>query len=704
MERLCILICNSLAPEISHVLQSGNYPDVTLKSFPAVCIGCSINDQRIMEIIGDDPGQYSKIVVFVSSCRGKKNISNIQLKNVEIFRLEQCFEILFPLPAIYHFINQGNYLISNGWLRNYNRHIREWGFVPNSAKSFFGESIRKIVLLETGLPGDYTTNLNALSEYMGLSYEIFPIGTSHLKSILDSVILSWKNENERKIFNNRIAKFARESADYSLVFSHLKNLIDRTDEKIIIQEINNLLNLLFAPELLVYHQYFNGIETNTTDRTSTIFNPEESLTIEIRHQNETLGLFEVIKVRFPQFIPQYKPMEQVVSQIGGLAISNARRFSELEQTRFALSLSEEHFRTMFEQAPLGIALVNSLAGQIIDVNSKFAEIAGRKREEMRTIDWMSITHPDDIQEDLDNMVRLNSGEIPGFKMNKRYFKPDGTIVWVSMTIEPIKVVDKSKPFHLCMIEDITERIEAEKQLRESEARLRDLNATKDKFFSIISHDLRNPLASIMGLTELMADDNYKHTPEEFLEYSQAIHKSIQSTYQLLENLLEWSRLQKGVIPFDNQIIKLKEFFGEYDHSVVEMANKKSIELIVDIPEDIEITADKNMLKSILRNIVTNSIKFTREGGSVEIKAREIENQTVLFSIKDSGIGMKKELIRQLFRIDTNVSRPGTKNESSTGLGLIITKEFVDRHGGKIWAESEVGIGSTFYFTIPVISR
>ncbi len=1018
MKRLCIIICNSLAPEISHILQNGDYPEVRFKSFPAVCVGCTMTDQRISKIIGDNPDQYSKIVVILSSCRGKKNFMNTHLKNLEIIHLEQCFEIIFPLPTIYHCINQGNYLVSNGWLRNYNHKIREWGFDAASAKSFFGESIRKILLLETGLPGDYQTNLTALSEYMGVPYDILPIGTSHLKSFLDTIILDWKNEAERKMQNSRIAKLARESADYSLIFNHLKNLIDHTDEQIIIREITSLLQLLLVPERLVYHQYVNGIETNTTEPSlpNTSSNSEDSITIEITHQNETLGMFEVIKVRFPQFIPQYKPMEQVISQIGGLAISNARKYSELESTRTALAFREEHFRTMFEQAPLGIALVDSLTGKIKSVNSKFAEIAGRSRDEMRTIDWMSITHPDDIQEDLDNMVRLNAGEIAGFQMNKRYLKPDGSIVWINMTIEPINVENKANPFHLCMIEDITdrkmaeeaisksevkhrklinhltagvvvhapdtkilfannaaseilgltweqmqgkaaidkewhftkedetplpleeypvmktistlqplenfvlgikrplkgdlvwvlinaypefdentqlrqvvisfvditiqkealinlaknnlkfrnlshsateminlksveeiydyltnslheqypnevilflkideenqiskiqsikgvsqklinqamkltgydfykksfrlipefnemfksgvfhqyagglaefagnqfpqmaakaiekllgirqiytigitngdklfaiihflnrsknpitdseyiesfvkqagiviERKQAEEQLRQSEALLREMNATKDKFFSIISHDLRGPLASILSLTGLIADNYSDFSPEDLQQFTRSIHKTTESTFNLLQNLLEWSRMQRGLIPFNPETVNLKAFIGDCDESVQIMAKSKSVGLNVYFPEELVVMADPNMLKAIVRNLVMNAIKFTPRGGRIDITANIAENNTVWFSVKDTGIGMSKELIDNLFKIDKNVSRPGTDSEPSAGLGLILCKEFVEKHKGQIWIESEVGKGSTFYFTIP----
>lgn len=130
--------------------------------------------------------------------------------------------------------------------------------------------------------------------------------------------------------------------------------------------------------------------------------------------------------------------------------------------------AEKRFKTIFEEAPLGVALIDSLTGHIYEVNQKFAEIAGRTREEMATIDWMSITHPDDVQEDIDNMALLNEGKIPGFNMKKRYVRPSGSLVWINMTIAPVTVEDKSHPRHLCMIEDITEKKQAEESLKKIE--------------------------------------------------------------------------------------------------------------------------------------------------------------------------------------------------------------------------------------------
>ena len=186
--------------------------------------------------------------------------------------------------------------------------------------------------------------------------------------------------------------------------------------------------------------------------------------------------------------------------------------------------------------------------------------------------------------------------------------------------------------------------------------------------------------------------------EEMKHYGELLHKSANNLFKLLENLLTWARMQKGAIEFNPQNYKLIDIVTQSEVVLYDFAAQKKIELQMQIPEKLEVFADLEMLNTILRNLISNGIKFTQSGGNVTVTAEEMENE-ILISVQDSGIGMSQKIFEGLFRIDQKISRPGTEMESSTGLGLLLCKEFVEKHGGKIWARTEEHKGSIFYFTL-----
>jgi signal transduction histidine kinase/ligand-binding sensor domain-containing protein len=245
-----------------------------------------------------------------------------------------------------------------------------------------------------------------------------------------------------------------------------------------------------------------------------------------------------------------------------------------------------------------------------------------------------------------------------------------------------------------------QKIMLEKLVATKTAELYELNASKDKFFSIIAHDLKNPFNAIIGFSEMQKEEIRSGNPERIEEYAGIINDSAIQTLRLLENLLEWANSQTGKILFNPISIKLCELFDEDISILNDMATGKNIEIKSSIPDNLTIIADKNMIKTILRNLISNAIKFTHKNGKVEVKAL-IDKKQVEISVSDSGIGMTKETMAKLFRIDANLSTRGTENERGTGLGLFLCKEFVEKHGGKIWVESESGKGSTFKFILPL---
>jgi signal transduction histidine kinase len=241
------------------------------------------------------------------------------------------------------------------------------------------------------------------------------------------------------------------------------------------------------------------------------------------------------------------------------------------------------------------------------------------------------------------------------------------------------------------------------KLQNSEKHLKELNSTKDKFFSIIGHDLRNPLNALLGFSELISGNSRDYTSEEIQRYSKIINEAAKNIHLLIENLLEWSRSQSGNIDYNPEKTDLFpmviEIFKVFDIH----ADKKGVSLVSEIPEDVSITADRNLLSTILRNLINNAVKFTPTGGQVKVFCEQTDSE-ITISIEDTGIGMSEEQLDKIFRLSNNETMPGTSEEKGTGLGLILCKEFVELHKGKIWAVSKPKEGSTFSFTLPLKAK
>jgi signal transduction histidine kinase len=259
-----------------------------------------------------------------------------------------------------------------------------------------------------------------------------------------------------------------------------------------------------------------------------------------------------------------------------------------------------------------------------------------------------------------------------------------------------------------ILHDITDLKKSENEIRLKNEELQKAIAEKDKFFSILAHDLRSPFNAFLGFTKMMVDELPSLTRDQITKIAISMNKSANNTYRLLANLLEWSRLQRGLIHVNPEPFLLMRQTAESLEPLLESANMKGIEIRFNIPDDMIVYADGNMLGSIIRNLTSNAVKFTRRGGKINISAKLLSDSFIEVSVNDNGMGMSKQLMKDLFCLEESANRKGTAGEPSTGLGLIICKEFIEKHGGKLWVESEeenlpagkTG-GSTFYFTIPV---
>lgn len=243
-------------------------------------------------------------------------------------------------------------------------------------------------------------------------------------------------------------------------------------------------------------------------------------------------------------------------------------------------------------------------------------------------------------------------------------------------------------------------VSLEEKVEQRTKQLSELNATKDKFFSIIAHDLKNPFNALMGFSSLLIDSFDEYNDEEKLDLIQTMSDASENAYKLLENLLEWSRSQTGSIKWNPEEISIDNITQETISVLENAAFNKKISLQAIVPDNTIVYADSNMITTVIRNLVSNSIKYTLNGGEIKIYSSQ-EEGILEITIEDNGVGIRKEDLDKLFRIDVNFSTNGTNSEPGTGLGLILCREFVVKNGGKIWVESEQGIGSKFKFTLPI---
>jgi two-component system sensor histidine kinase/response regulator len=262
----------------------------------------------------------------------------------------------------------------------------------------------------------------------------------------------------------------------------------------------------------------------------------------------------------------------------------------------------------------------------------------------------------------------------------------------------------TKPFQ---IKEVTARVSTHLQIHQQRKEiewqrreLQILNAEKDKFYSIIAHDLRSPFMGFLGMTRILDEELPCLEMAEVRNTIKDMRSSAETVYGLLEDLLQWARMEQGLIPFNPEEVQLRPIVDESMVTALEPAVMKGVEIIADVPDHLLVFADVNIVQTVIRNLVSNAVKFTPKGGKVTISARATGGNTVEISVKDSGIGMSRAMVDVLFRFGVETNRQGTEGEPSTGLGLIICKDLVEKHGGKLRAESEEGKGSDFTFTLP----
>jgi PAS domain S-box-containing protein len=363
----------------------------------------------------------------------------------------------------------------------------------------------------------------------------------------------------------------------------------------------------------------------------------------------------------------------------------------------ALKESESRLEHAMDLAKLGMWEFDFTRHGFI-VNDRFYSLFGTSVKEQGSFIkvedfYKKFMHPDDVKAINDVVRKALYSEDSSLSIEHRIIHFDGDIRYILARF----VFQKNEKGNTILSYGVNQDITT---IKKAELELRELNSVKDRFFSILAHDLRSPLSSFVGLTEVLSEDFLTMEKSEVKNMIEKMKKSATNIYSLLENLLEWSKVMRNQVEFTPEKFNLKKKVEESTGVLSENAGKKRIGIEINIPDDIEVIADKHMFDGIIRNLVSNSIKFTPAGGSITITTDYESDHSIKISISDTGIGIPPELKSKLFILNEMTSRPGTDGESSSGLGLVLCKEFIEKHGGKIWVESEAGMGSTFSFTIP----
>ena len=404
-------------------------------------------------------------------------------------------------------------------------------------------------------------------------------------------------------------------------------------------------------------------------------------------------------------------MESYVKEFEKLRVENAKLKSILhEKEDNIINSAEEKYQTLFMELK-DVLYESTPEGKLVDINPSGIELFGYDSKE----DIMKINIAEDLYfNPLERDKLIKKIEKDGFVKDYeiRIKGKKGNEIIVLETSFMMKNNDGKVLGYRGIIRDVTETKKQEKLLRKynenlaelneqlklSERELQKVNEEKDKFFSIIAHDLKSPFNALLNLSEFLVEDLSDLSMDEIRSFSKEINKSAQSVYNLLLNLLQWAQIKTGRISNSQEKIELSILVRDTLLLLENIALKKSIKIIDNANNLGLIVGDRTMISSVFQNLISNAIKFTKRNGNIFINSEEIESK-IIIHIKDTGIGISRENLNKLFKLDEHLTTIGTANESGTGLGLILCKELLEKNNGKIWVESIEGLGTTFSFSL-----
>ena len=741
---LTLLVCSYLMGEVRAALEAEGLKDVEIATFTGDCDGLG-KQPDIAEHVPD-----ADLKILGGAChRILKSNPNLP-KGSRVHPQSICFEMLLGQQTTEQLVRDGAHLLVPSMVRDWRTVSKGWGFDTQTAKAFFEESGRHLVLLDTGIGASCADDLRAFSEFAGLEVEVRPVTLDYIRILLRQIYDAWKLEKS----DTEKARAHRRIADLTLADELIKNLASEDDEGKIIDGAIELFSVLCAPRSVNY-QAFNSDDKNESDeparhnknpmsqsmRTALEGNVEplkwidqcDGFFVQVRHLDHILGIMTVEGVAVPAHARDYLELAKTVTPILALAVHNARthkrlaqvepdllryqnelehmvedrtakltqEIAEKERAEAELQDLEHMYEDLYNNAPDMFVSVDAKTKAILQCNDTLANNLGYAQKDLIGKPITFVYHPDCMDE-VEKAFHsfITTGEVHNAELQLK--RKDGRKIYVILNVSAVRDEDGNILHSRSVWRDITDRKKIEYALAVAKEEAEQANNAKSDFLAAMSHDLRTPLNAIIGFSEMMriqafgalGDPHYEH-------YANDIFNSGTLLISLINDILDLSKIESGKYELTEERLNISSVIETSFQQLEQAAETSEISLSAHVPDDIPpLLGDERALIQVFNNLLSNAIKFTPKHGAIDVTAYVDESNRIIIAFTDTGIGMDAKSVVKALKPFEQADGLHSKRHEGTGLGLFLCGNLMKLFGGTLDIESEVNKGTVVTLRFP----